>query len=135
MDRRSRRAPVRALLTAAVAALVAAPAPAAAQSTTDLNDWNLTDTVSTWNNGQQFHIGSTGDGWLAYRWLDSPNKTTVISANACGDYSVLGSATIGSGNTSYQNLFWGPTGACFVMRGRTAVGSGSMVDHDGRIRR
>ena len=32
-------------------------------------------------------------------------------------------------------LFSGPVGTCFILRGRTAIGSGSMVNHDGRINR
>jgi opacity protein-like surface antigen len=135
MDRRSLRASVRAMLVAAVCSVAALPATASAQVTTDLNDWNLTESVSTWGGGTQFHISSGSDGWDAFRWLDSPSKTTVISANSCGDYSVLGSATIGVNDTAYKNLFWGVAGTCFVMRGRTAAGSGSMLNHDGRVKR
>jgi len=134
MDRRTRRAVLRAsLLSCACAAVLAAPA--AAQVTTDLTDWNLTDSASTWGGGTQFHISSGGDGWAAYRWLDSPNKTTVISANSCTDGSALGSAVIAIGDTNYYNLFQASAGWCFVLRGRTAVGTGSMVNHDGRIKR
>ena len=82
MNRRIRRAPLRALLCA-VAVSFAVPAAAHAQVTSDLTDWNLAESTSTWPT--QFHISSTGDGWVAYRWLDSPNKTTVISGNACAD--------------------------------------------------
>jgi hypothetical protein len=134
MDRRSRRASARAMLCAVVVA-AALPASADAQSTTDLVDWNLTESVATWGGGTQFHISAGGDGWAAFRWLDSPNKTTVISANGCTDYSLLGSQTYPVNDTGYRNLFWGPGGACFVMRGRTAAGSGSMVNHDGRVKR
>lgn len=139
MDRRPRRAFARANgSVCAVLALVAAlllPGQAHAQVTTDLVDWNLTETVSSWGSPTQFHISTTGDGWAAYRWLDTPAKTTVISANACVDLSLHGIVTIGVNSTSYYNLFSGPPGACFVMRGRTAIGSGSMVNHDGRVKR
>jgi hypothetical protein len=130
MDRRI----LRAWLCAAVCS-TALPATAHAQATTDLNDWNLTESVSAWGGGTQFHISSGGDGWAAYRWLDSPNKTTVISANTCSDLNNLGGDSIGAGDTNYHNLFWSTPGACFVLRGRTAAGSGSMVNHDGRIKR
>jgi hypothetical protein len=134
MDRRSSRARVRASLAAAAAActLAALPAVAGAQTTSDLTDWNLTESVSTW--GTLFHI-TVGGGQVAYRWLDSPNKATVISGNSCADYTLYGSDTLGVGDTSYHNLFVKSPGTCFVLRGRTTVGSGSMVDHDGRVSR
>ena len=136
MDRRTHRACLRATLCTAACLLAAAPATAQAQVTNDLNDWNLTESTSTWGGGTQFTISVSGDGWAAYRWLDSPNKTTVISANTCTDGALRGSAaTIGVNNTSYHNLFPGLPGSCFILRGRTAIGSGSMVNHDGRIKR
>ena len=131
MDRRT----LRASLLAAICCAAALPATAGAQSTTDLNDWNLTESASTWGGGTQFHIGTTGSGWAAYRWLDSPNKTTVISGNACSDATLYGTDTYGVGDTNYHNLFLGSPGLCFVLRGRTSTGSGSMVNHDGRISR
>jgi hypothetical protein len=131
MDRRT----LRASLCAAICCAAALPATAGAQATTDLTDWNLTETASTWGGGTQFHISSGGDGWAAYRWLDSPNKTTVISGNSCSDLTLYGSSSIGVSDTGYHNLFWSTPGLCFVLRGRTSVGSGSMVNHDGRIKR
>lgn len=133
MDRRTRRASLRAAFCAA-ACLLAAPATAQAVWT-DLNNWNLTETASTWGGGTQFSISSGGGGSASYRWLDDPDKTTVIAAHACGDGSLRGSATIAAHNTSYHHLFSGAVGTCFVLRGRTAIGSGSMVNHDGRIDR
>jgi hypothetical protein len=100
--------------------------------TTDLIDWNLTESVSTW--GTQFHI-STGGSLVQFRWLDSPNKDTVISGNSCTDLSLYGSSSYGIGDTSYHSLFSGASGTCFVLRGRTAAGEGSMVNHDGRVDR
>jgi hypothetical protein len=135
MDRPSRRSLARALVCALILLALGAPAAARAQVTTDLVDWNLSETTSTWGGGTQFHISSGGSGTASYRWLDSPNKTTVISANGCSDNSPLGGATIGVGNTGYNGLFSAPVGWCFVLRGRTAAGSGSMVNHDGRILR
>jgi hypothetical protein len=133
MRRRTRRASGRALLVAALLSTGVVPATARAQVTSDLVDWNLTESTSTWPT--QYHISSTGDGWAAFRWLDSPNKTTVISGNSCADLSLYGSDTIGVNDTNYHNLFWGGPSTCFVLRGRTSAGSGSMVNHDGRIKR
>ena len=133
MDRRTRRASLRAAICAA-ACVLAAPTTAEAVWT-DLNNWNLTESISTWGGGTQFSISSSGPGRAEYRWLDDPDKTTVIAAHACGDGSLRGSATIAAHNTSYHTLFPGPVGTCFVLRGRTAIGSGSMVNHDGRINR
>jgi hypothetical protein len=133
MNRCTHRALVCGMLLAAIFSTGVRPAVARAQSTSDLVDWNLTESTSTWNT--QFHISSTGDGWAAFRWLDSPNKPTVISGNACADLSLYGSASIGVSDTTYHNLFWGGGGTCFVLRGRTGSGSGSMVNHDGRVRR
>ena len=70
-----------------------------------------------------------------YRWLDSPNKTTVISANTCCRSDPCGRHQINVGDTGYHWLFSASPGACFVLRGRTAAGSGSMVNHDGRLSR
>jgi opacity protein-like surface antigen len=134
MDRCRHRAYMRAALAAACW-LALLPAVASAQSTTDLTDWNLTESVSTWGGGTQFHHSTGGDGWAAFRWLDSPNKATVISSNGCTDLSLLGSSTYGVGDTGYHNLSPGVAGSCFVMRGRTTAGSGSMLNHDGRVKR
>jgi|tagenome__1003787_1003787.scaffolds.fasta_scaffold17547925_1 hypothetical protein len=130
MDRRT----LRASLCAAICCAATLPATAAAQSWNDLNDWNLTESVSTWGGGTQFHI-STGSGSAQFRWLDSPNKTTVISGNSCSDLTLYGSSSIGVGDTNYHTLFGGSSGTCFVLRGRTSAGSGSMVNHDGRVLR
>ena len=132
MDRRLRRG----LLLACVCAIVAVPAGTArAQVLTDLNDWHMSESVSTWNGGSNFHISTSGDGWAQFRWLDTPSKVTVISANTCMDMYYLGGGSIPINNTSYLNLFYGGPGSCFVMRGRTSAGSGSMVNHDGRVKR
>ena len=131
MDRRVRRG----LLLAGVCVTLGAAAPARAQVLTDLNNWNLTETVSTWNGGSNFHISTSGDGTAQFRWLDTPSKVTVISANTCMDLYYLGGGSIPINNTSYLHLFSASPGACFVMRGRTSSGSGSMVNHDGRVKR
>jgi hypothetical protein len=101
-------------------------------SYTDLVDWNLTESTSTWPT--QYHI-TTGGSAVMFRWLDSPNKTTVISGNSCTDLSLYGSSSYGVGDTGYHTLFNGPSGSCFVLRGRTGSGQGSMVNHDGRVDR
>src|SRR3954463_344201 len=132
MDRRPRRA---ALVAACVMTLTFS-ATAYAYITSDMNDWNLTETTSTYGGGTQFHISAGTDGWASFRWLDSPNKTTVISANSCASGSQLGSsAVIGVSDTGYHGLFQGSEAQCFLMRGRTSSGSGSMVNHDGRSQR
>jgi hypothetical protein len=132
MDRRSR---VVALCTTCVITLTVA-ATAYAYVTTDLDNWNMSESLSTWGGGTQFHIASGTDGWVAYRWLDTPSKVTVMSANSCSDWSLYGnSAAIGVNDTNYYNLFQASAGHCFVMRGRTANGQGTMVNHDGRVRR
>lgn len=133
MDRRIIRAFLRVGLPLSMCCVLALPAAANAQVTNDLNNWNLTESRSQWPS--DFHISSSGDGWASYRWIDSPNKTTVISANSCHDLAGFGQASIGAGNTSYHYLFPGSPGHCFLLFGRTAIGSGSMVNHDGRIRR
>jgi hypothetical protein len=132
MNRRTRRVPMRAMLCAAALSLTV-PVAARAQQTSDLTDWNLTESTSTWPT--QYHVSSTGDGWVAYRWVDSPSKTTVISANGCSDLALFGSDVIGAGDTNYHNLYPGGAGQCFLLRGRTSSGSGSMVNHDGRVKR
>ena len=74
--------------------------------TTDINDFNLTETTSTYGGGTQYHV-TTGGSTVGYRWLDSPIKTTVIFANACADLAYYGSDTIGVNDTNYHNLFLG----------------------------
>jgi hypothetical protein len=119
-------------LAATVAGLLL-PATATAQVPSDLTDWNLTETTSTW--GTTYHVSTSGGGLVQYRWLDTPAKATVISGNACGDLALLGSATIGVNDTSYKSLFTMYPDYCFRLRGRTTSGSGSMVNHDGRVLR
>src|SRR4051812_38069708 len=131
MDRRLRRA----VLAAACVMALTFSAVAYAYVLTDMNDWNLTETTDTWGGGTQFHIATGTDGWVSYRWLDSPNKTTVVSANYCTDWALINSASIGVGDTSYHALFSSSAGFCFVMRARTGSGQGSMVNHDGRLQR
>lgn len=135
MDRSSRRAGGRLRAMALVAVLAGAmtPAAATAQVTTDLTDWNLTETTSTW--GSSFHISSSGGGAVQFRWLDTPAKATVISANACPDLALYGAQSYAINDTSYKTLFTGFSGLCFALRGRTTAGSGSMVNHDGRVKR
>jgi hypothetical protein len=133
MHRRLRAtARLRSALLAATFGVLFLVVPALAL-TTDMNDWNLTETTNTWPT--QFHV-STGGSLIQYRWLDSPNKSTVISSNACSDLSLLGSpSSYGVGDTGYHNLGSSPQGTCFVLRGRTAAGQGSMSLHDGRVNR
>jgi hypothetical protein len=133
MHRRLRAsARLRPALLAATLGVLFLIVPAMA-ATTDMNDWNLTETVNTYPT--QFHV-STGGSTIQYRWLDSPNKSTVISSNACSDMSVLGApSSYGVGDTAYHNVGSSPQGSCFYVRGRTAAGQGSMSLHDGRVNR
>ena len=133
MDRRLRFL----ALAAACVLTLTFSAVAYAYVTTDMNDWNLNDTSLTpYGGGTQFHIATGTDGKVTYRWLDVTNKTTVISANTCTNWDLLGSSSAyGAGDTSYHGLFTGSTGQCFVMLGRTASGTGTMVNHDGRVQR
>jgi hypothetical protein len=131
MDRRLRFA---AVMAACVMTLTFS-AVAYAYVLTDMNDWNLTESTSTYGGGTQFHIATGTDGNVSFRWLDSPNKTTVISGNYCSDWALIGSSSYGVNDTSYHLLFNGYEGQCFVMRGRTGSGQGSMVNHDGRVQR
>ena len=113
-----------AMVAACVSTLTFAAA-AYAYVTTDVNNFNLTESVSTWPS--QFHVASGTDGLVSWRWLDSPNKATVISANRCTDYALFGSGSYGINDTSYHGLYWGSAGQCFVIRGRTAAGQGLQV--------
>jgi len=129
MDRRLRRA---AIIAACVSTLTFT-AVAYAYVTSDLTDWNLTESTSTWPT--QYHVASGTDGVVSFRWLDSPSKSTVISANRCSDLAQYGASSYGVNDTSYHGLFTGWAGLCFYLRGRTGAGQGSMVNHDGRVQR
>jgi hypothetical protein len=112
--------------------LVIAPALA---GTTDINDFNLTETTSSYGGGTQYHV-TTGGSVVQYRWLDSPIKGTVISANTCADAAMLGQASYGVSDTAYRTIWSsGYSQACFILRGRTQPGQGSMSLYDGRINR
>lgn len=101
---------------------------------TSIVDFNLTQSAYTYG---VYSISSTGDGSASYRWVDDPNHTTVISGNNCPDLALLGGpATIAAHDVSYHGLFGGASpGACFALRGRVAIGAGSMYSHDGSLRR
>jgi hypothetical protein len=132
MDRRSR---VLAAFAAIVMSLTCASL-AYAYMTSDLTDFNLTESTSTYGGGTQYHIATGTDGWASYRWLDAPSKATVVSNNTCTDWALLGSSSAYAANdTSYHALFHGGAGQCFVVRGRTQAGQGSMSLYDGRIQR
>jgi len=136
MNRRLRAsARLRSALLAATFGALLLVAPALAVTWTDINDWNLTESLSWAGGGTQFHISADGN-LVQYRWLDSPNKSTVISANSCTDTALLGSSSsYGVGDTAYHNLYSGAPGQCFLLRGRTGSGQGSMSLHDGRVNR
>jgi hypothetical protein len=122
-------------LAAAMAAICVGAVCAAvahAYVTTNIVDFDLTETTTTYGT---YTIASGTDGWASYRWLDDPNHTTVISGNNCADLSLFGKADIPAHNTSYHALFQGSAGLCFALRGRVAIGAGSMSNHDGRLQR
>jgi hypothetical protein len=134
MHRRLRAsARLRSALLAAVAGGLFIIAPAFA-GTSDLNDFNLTESLSHY--ATQYRV-STGGSAVAYRWLDSPSKSTVISVNDCNDGSLLGSSqSYSSGDTSYHTLWSnGISSWCMLVWGRTQAGQGSMSLYDGRISR
>jgi hypothetical protein len=137
MDRRMRASlRLRSALLAAVFGGLVIVTPALAL-TSDITDWNLTEALSRagGGSGTQYHV-STGGAVVQYRWLDSPNKSTVISANSCGDFALFGSpSSYGVGDTTYHSLWNGASQTCFVLQGRTAAGQGSMNLHDGRVSR
>jgi hypothetical protein len=135
MSLRIRPLAARSTLLAAIAAgaLCGFVAVALANVYNDMNDWNLTTSATSYGGGTQYHIGTSSDGRVTFRWLDSPDRTTVISSTACSDGSMLGSTTIGAGGTGYQQTFVGYLGQCFTMRGRTT--DGTMSNHDGRVNR
>ena len=135
MNRRSRRAACALGVLCLLAAASATPAQAYTWVYTDIINFNLTETASSAGGGTQFHISSTGDGNVRYRWVDSPSKDTIISGNSCGDLSSFGSHYYNSGVTVYRQLFSGESGRCFLLRGRTASGQGSMTNYDGRLER
>jgi hypothetical protein len=124
----------RAAIAALLAFLILGAAPAGAWVFTSIVDFNLTETAATYGT---YAISSSGDGSAAYEWVDDPNHTTIISGNRCSDLSLLGGpATIPAHDTTYHGLFGGQAaGNCFALRGRVATGAGSMVNHDGTLRR
>ena len=97
-------------------------------------DFNLTGSFSTYGGGSQYHISSTGDGNASYRWVDSPAYDTIVSGNSCSDLSQYGQWYYNSGVTVYRVLFSGPSGRCFVLRGKTAGGA-TMLGYDGALER
>lgn len=104
--------------------------------TSDVNDFNLTETTHWYGpgTGTEFHV-STGGASVTYQWLDSPSKATVISSNNCGDYALLGSPKSYSQNDTSVRTLWGSglSQQCFVLQGRTQAGEGTMNLHDGRL--
>jgi hypothetical protein len=136
MDRRLRRPAARAALLGALAATLTSTALAVGYVTSDLTPWSMNGSLGTYGGGTQFHIATGTDGSVAFRWLNSPTKITVVSGNACSDWSLIGqNQTIGVSDTGYHSLFHGFAGQCFVLRGRTAAGDGSMTGKYGRVRR
>ncbi len=130
---RSRR--LRIALSVTALALTAAPA-AHANVWTDVNNFNLTESTSTYPNSWNTSSSTTG---IDYRWLDVPVKATYIRAYSCVTGTALASSDTyfpsGSSGTSYRSVGSQYPGGCFQLRGRTAPGSGSMNLYDGRVSR
>lgn len=133
MDRRTRR---RLVCAMGFASLLLAAAPAASQTFvyTDIPDFNLTGTWTSYGGGTQYHISSTGDGTVSYRWVDVTPLDNIVSGNSCSDLSSFGQHYYNAGVTLYRQLFSGFSGLCFILRGETA-GGGSMYFYDGRLQR
>jgi hypothetical protein len=134
MERRSKRTFARALVGAC---MLLAGTAAQAQATfvyTDIPDFNLTGSWSAYGGGTQYHISSTGDGTVSYRWIDVTPQDNIISGNSCSDLSSFGSHYYSAGVTVYRQLFSGFSGLCFLLLGETA-GGGSMYLYDGRLQR
>ena len=135
MPRRMRRGIARALIGAFV---LSASAVSQAQAVTyvysDLSPFNLGGSFTSYGGGTQFHISTTGDGTVSYRWVDVTPLDTVISGNSCSDLSSFGSHYYDAGVTDYRLLFSGSSGLCFLVMGKTA-GGGTMVSYSGRLQR
>lgn len=116
---------------------VVTPTAARANVYTDINNWNLYESITMAGGGTQYHVSTGSNGTVEYRWLDVTDRATIISGNSCSDYSLFGSAhTYNAGVTLYRTLFSGASdGLCFVLRGRTASGTGTMYGKDGRVNR
>jgi hypothetical protein len=119
------------LLVAMLVAGIAASA-ASAYVYTDIIDFNLTETTSTYGT---YTISSVGDSSAYYRWVDDPAHSTVISGNSCVDLALFGKADIPAHDTGYFRLFTASPYQCFALRERTATGAGAMYYYDGRIQR
>jgi hypothetical protein len=96
-------------------------------------NWNLTETANTYGS----YNTSTGSTDIRYRWDDDPSHTTVIAANDCGTGALYGpTAEIPAHNTAFHVLGFPSGGSgCFNLRGRVAIGAGSMSNHDGTVGR
>jgi hypothetical protein len=100
----------------------------------DIPNWNMCD--SRVEGGGFTTTSDNSSGRIDYRWLDSPNKTTVISANGYFTDGLYGTAEVPAGATDYRFVAnRGGGGLQFRLWGRTAIGSGCMYDHDGRVLR
>ena len=100
----------------------------------DLTSFNLNGSFSSYGGGTQYHISTTGDGSVSYRWLDVTPQDNIISGNSCSDLSEFGSWYYNSGVTVYRQLFSASAGLCFIVRGKTA-GGGYMLGYSGRLQR
>lgn len=136
MAARQKRRSATALTACMLGGLAFGVATAEAWVYSGIPDFNLTEAASAYNGGP-YSISSGGDGSAAYRWVDDPPHSTVISGNNCGDKALLGGpASIGAHDVSYHGLFGGRgSGFCFILAGRTAAGAGSMSNYDGQLRR
>lgn len=119
----------------AVTVALGAGIASSAQAYWDLADFNLTETAKAYPNDSNPHFFGISQGVVVYRWLDDPNHTTVISTNYPGDLTLIGVKEIAAHDTSYNSIGgFGPGNAgSFIVRGRVAIGAGSMVNHDARV--
>lgn len=124
-----------ACLVALAALAVGAAAPDAnALVYSDIIDWNMCD--SRVEAGGYTTSSGNSNGVVEFRWVDSPSHTTVVSANGYFNDQPFGTQTIPAGVTSYSTIgYRGGAGLQFRLWGRTAIGSGCMYNHDGRVNR
>jgi len=128
-----RRSAAGGVVLAVLLALAASPARAYTFVYTSIPSWNLSTITSTYGGGTQFHISTTGDGSVQYRWTDVTDHDNDISGASCSDYSSFGDHFYLAGVTDYRTLFSSFSGLCFVLRGY--VTSGAMYGYSGELKR
>lgn len=117
-------------IAASFVGLALLAAPPAHAATSEIIDFNLTESLSTYG----YYTTTTSSG-IQYRWVDPPWKATYITTANCFTNAYLGAANYASWQTNYQTVGSAGSGVCFALRGRTQAGQGSMYYYDGRLSR